>query len=131
MSRELDVKVAKALGCKVMQSAYMIGGRQVHYPACTCPNEDHADQHSYGLRAVKEYSTDIAAAFPLFEWLAARGIVRLSNGDGDSMGCDFFPTASIWPGADELKVAHVTADTWCGVICKAFLAANGVECPAP
>ena len=122
MSRELDVKVAKALGCKVMQSAYMIGGRQVHYPACTCPNEDHADQHSYGLRAVKEYSTDIAAAFPLFEQLGPAWCLS----QADSGGWDdayrwwcWLPTEYGGDGTDYM------APTPSEAICLAFLAAKG------
>lgn len=37
------------------------------------------------------YAWDIAAAWDVYEWLAERGTVRVSNGDGDSKNCDFLP----------------------------------------
>ena len=79
------------------------------------------------LDVVPFYSEDIAEDLELFDWLAERGLVRLSNGDGDSKDCDFSPT--VWPYAKaELHSAHVTADTWAEAISRAFLTANGIEC---
>lgn len=76
------------------------------------------------------YSTDIGAAMLAFMWLAERGIVRLSNGDGDSYDCNFLPTA--FP-PDDLKIAHSFVDkfnwqgteeeAWAYTICLAALAA--------
>jgi len=116
MSRELDVRVARALGLDVCQckvgSAVSQGNRLV------CAN------WSCGKPISRAYSSFIAAAIPLFDWLAERGLVRLSNGDGDSKDCDFSPDGFLYP---DLRCARVSVDTWARAICLAFLVANGID----
>lgn len=73
------------------------------------------------VKLVPLYSTSWNAAKEPLDWLAARGIVRLSNGDGDSRDCDF-----IADGFSELRCAHVTAETWPKAISEAIEAAKGV-----
>ena len=158
--RELDVKVAEALGLELVGlvpayrdpegGGWCVGSRDddmqpAYVRHCDCDirndliiegNEDDPwlAQSYKGhmlccLDVVPFYKEDIAEAMMLFDWLAARGLVRLCNGDGDSKDCDFCPTASIWPEEKELQIAHVTADMWSEVICKTFLTAKEIVCP--
>ncbi len=74
----------------------------------------------FGTDWIEHYRTDIAAAMKVFFWLADRGIVRLSNGDGDSKDCDFIPTK-----ISGLKTSHVSSSKWGMAICLAALRACG------
>lgn len=113
MSRELDAKVAEALGCTV---AWKQRPDMEPVAFCTCGR--------HGTPILRRYSTDITAAIPLFGWLAGRGLVRLCNGDGDSKDCDFTPDGFPYP---DLRRAHISADTWAGAISLAFVVANGID----
>lgn len=76
-------------------------------------------------------STNIADAWEVVEVLFRRGMVRISNGDGDSCDVDFFPfngvapDSPLWTG----NPAHVSAATAPLAICLAALAAVGELTP--
>lgn len=72
------------------------------------------------------FSTDIAAAWQIVEWLHERKIVVIvSNGNGDSHDCDIILGSP--HDVDTLSGVHVTADSWPRAICLAALKAVGVE----
>jgi len=68
MSRELDVQIAKALGCDVR-------GEETEWPQCGCagnPLAPHGDPLSHSGRQLPRYSKDIEHAWELdgegWEW---------------------------------------------------------------
>jgi len=80
---------------------------------------------------VPHFSENISDAWLVYEKLASFGIVRISNGDGDSNDVDFFPVNRLTDWIDgkdwnRLNVAHVSADTYPMAICLAALTAYGV-----
>lgn len=65
------------------------------------------------------YSRNISAAMIVFNWLFNHGIVRLSNGDGDSYDCDFisnnFKSSHI--SIDKFEWEGTNSQAWAYVIC--------------
>lgn len=71
------------------------------------------------------FSTDIKAAWQVYEFLEARGIIRVGNGDGDSKDVDFIADSPLIFGGDRLINAHITAESYPLAICLAALKATG------
>ena len=120
--REIDAKVAKALGWEVWR--YKDGGISIRdgqgsWHIAFCPSDPSL---TWGP------STDIAAAWQVVEWMAARGWYYGIANRGDGTEAWFG-----WPGwATEstgmsVLLLQANADTAPLAICRAFLAATGEE----
>ena len=71
-----------------------------------------------------KYSTEIVCAWEVFMWLFVRGIVRFSNGDGDSFDIAFFPTKNkdaTHTIKSDLNACQVTDDNFPRLVCRAAL----------
>lgn len=77
----------------------------------------HTKIMGYPGRIAYRFTDDISLAWQVYAWLESRGLVRVSNGDGDSKDCDFTPNDT------QLKSAHVSADSYELAICLAALKA--------
>jgi hypothetical protein len=73
-----------------------------------------------GHRYIPHYSTDIAAAWEVAEWLFKRGLTRITNGDGDSCDVDHVPLGLV----PVTRFADVSAETFPLAICRAALLAT-------
>ena len=108
----LKIKIAKTIGWQWDgKSIYAPnGGRWARYHP--------ADGRDLLNDVIPDYPVDIAAAMIVFDWLSEHGVVRLSNGDGDSFDCDFFPT-----GMNNLSSGHGFVDMfeWQGTRKEAFV----------
>lgn len=69
--------------------------------------------------AVWSPSIDICCAWALYELLESKGLIRMSNGDGDSKDVDFISRT------DDYQSVHVTAETYELALCLAALGAKG------
>ena len=153
MSRELDARVARALGLDVVGEGrcqkYEHGEwgvstgwpkevtpawpiRPIYVAHCVCDLEDFDGMPMFGhfwgcLDVVSEYSTDIAAAWQVVEWMCERGYwceMRTPFGTGDhndGYWCGFTPhLTSGWNGVPD---DWTSAPTLPEAICLSFLAA--------
>lgn len=115
--RELDALVAeKVMGWQRVEEEF-----PYFWPTTEMMDaikKQHPDVIAVGYFPCPNFSTDIAPSWSLFEWLAARGIVRVSNGDGDSLDVDFTPHSD-----NLLRCANVSADTLPRALCLATLEA--------
>lgn len=105
--RELDARVHhEVMGGKVELSAksMVVGGTMQYWTHFEPP---------------PAYSTDIAMAWKVVEKLHPLGLVRVSNGDGDSFDFDFIPINPFM----QLAPAHVSADSWPLAICLGAVSA--------
>ena len=102
--REMDALVAEAMGWKWLEFDDCGRGvvKRLYPPGCPemgwakdaqeeTPRARGWDW-STGLYALPQFSTNDSHAMQAFSWMAERGIVVLSNGDGDSFDCDWVPT---------------------------------------
>lgn len=96
---------------------------------------DHPDGACYSIYEVSyfgtpfggcpRYTSDYNETWKVYEWLEERGLVQVSNGDGDSKDCDFMP---IRVGEHfTLAKVSVSAETYGLAICITALEAIGVE----
>lgn len=75
---------------------------------------------------VPHFSTNMTDAWKVVERLAEHGIVRVSNGDGDSYDCDFLPFAAgftPFPCAAHAGGSDTPTESWPHAICLSALAA--------
>ena len=143
MSRELDARVARAMELDVVGEGrcrkYEHGEwgvstgwpkevspvwpiRPIYVAHCVCDLQDFDGMpmlgHFWGcLDVVSEYSTDIAAAWQVVEWMKAKGWEIEIATDSDETETTFFPNRC----AGETSLAR--APTATEAICLAFLAA--------
>ena len=111
--RELDALIAeKVLGLSGVRDgkSWLYGDNWTH-------NKEGV------LCLVPHYSTQIADAWLVVEKLHndSVGIIRVSNGDGDSYDCDILPYLP--KEMDGCSHAHITAESWPLAICLAALKA--------
>lgn len=122
MSRELDVRVARAMGCNVDWAT--VDGRRV--PFCYCERQwgmaPHADSRTLEL---EYYSTDIAAARQMEDWIEEHGFtLRYARA---MLGRVFILERDPAPDCDEQlwwMLLHATPEQRC----RAFLAAVEEQC---
>lgn len=70
------------------------------------------------------YSTDISAAWEVVELLDKHGIVRISNGDGDSRDCAFMPYIPAPYGEYSFASVSIEGGSFPEAICRAALIAT-------
>ena len=116
MSRELDVRVARALGCDVYWDEWHVGGR---YPACRCRDRKHVDPSSYLPHQLYHYCSDIAAAWGLFERLGPAWCISQTDPSGWDDAFRWWCWLPVEYGGDGTQHMARTAPE---AICKAFLA---------
>ena len=125
MSRELDLRVAAALGQTGPPEEEHTFWEQNEDGTWTGEHFVHSEDGEW-LRETEyhdwpaHYGMSIFDAMMLFDWMAERGWVKLSNGDWASKVCDFIPHKAVGP-----HDAHVSGDTWAEAIRGAFLVAVG------
>jgi len=117
MSREIDVRVAGAMGCKVKWD--ILGGRREAFCGCPAPRGivPHEQANTYVSRVLARYSEDIAAAYQVVEWMRERGWYVAV--DWDKRGC------SVWVSCESKFPAWVTGPEFPEALCRAFLEAAG------
>ena len=121
--RDLDIQIAEAMGCS---PEYVDGASS---PYCMCPDKasgfpPHGD---YGTRNIHRYSTDIAAAWTVVEWMGSQNfVVSVEQWRHESVMVDVKLAVPIKGGDDfevEDVVDSVQAPTAALAICRAALAA--------
>lgn len=116
MSRELDARVAEAMGCAVEWREY--NGRREAF--CTCPDRTHEQANTTAPRMLARYSEDIAAARTMEDWIEEHGLQVRYAGEMLTL----LRTGDAEPERDEgfwWALLHATPEQRC----RAFLAAIG------
>ena len=129
--RELDVKVAEALGCKVRMTDVASAwswGQMSQDAVCGCDRDEHGC-YPHGTDAewsapdrLRHYSTDISAAWELVERMIRAGWdfeIAMDNEEAEAI---FVPDRC--HGETSLARAPTAPEA----ICRAFLAAMEVQC---
>lgn len=121
MGRELDVKIAVAMGCDAGCGRTYSGDMQDDYPTCLCPDKAHADPLSYAERQLYRYSSD---------WSAAKLVVDAAVRDGMDVQLEIYADETLCililgdPNAAVAGSVWRTAPTLPEAVCLAFLAAK-------
>lgn len=110
--------------------------RPLYLKHCVCDAREPEDANYLGhishcLGVVPEYSTDDAQVAYLLSWLAGKGVVTLSNGDGDSFDCFFLPQQVVFDRelhlVDARAMSGVDAESWAHVVSLTVAAAGGYD----
>ena len=130
--RELDVKVAEALGCKVRMTDVASAwswGQMSQDAVCGCDRDEHGC-YPHGTDAewsapdrLRHYSTDIAAAWGLEDWLEVHH-PELRNDYATAL---YGLTCHVWQQPGVCK-GWAMAHAMPAQRCRAFLAAMEGQC---
>lgn len=72
------------------------------------------------------FSTNPGPAMKAFDWMSRRGIVRLTNGDGDSYDCNWLPYPLMYDKNAFIRAMDgIDAVSWEHAICLAVLVGTG------
>lgn len=108
MSRELDIKVAKTLGYEVKKAQF----------SRSKTDFEIYDKIEMPFGSLPHYSTDISAAWQLFEMMPEPALNYHPKSKGDRYDCV--------PNVSAYGFAWQSASTAPEAICRAFLAWKGV-----
>ena len=89
-------------------------------PECGVPDDGFEDDEDFNL-LFWHPSDSMLWAWDVFEEMSKHGIVKVSNGDGDSCDCDFFPWGELIE--PNWYPAHTTENSYSLAISKAAIIA--------